>query len=77
MELDGSRYHFETGRRERDMRRDAALVALGWLVVRFSHQRLHEEPDAVRREVLATLAVRRRQLRIASPLISVPTRDIS
>lgn len=64
VELDGSQYHFETGRRERDMRRDAALVALGWLVVRFSHQRLHEEPDAVRREVLATLAVRRRQLRI-------------
>jgi len=65
VELDGSRYHFGTGRRERDMRRDAALGALGWLVVRFSHQRLHEEPDAVRRELLATLAVRRRQLRIA------------
>lgn len=65
VELDGSRYHFQTSRRERDMRRDAALVARGWLVVRFSHRRLHEEPDAVRREVLATLAVRRRQLGIA------------
>lgn len=65
VELDGSRYHFETGRPERDMRRDAALATLGWLVVRFSHRRLHEDPDGVRREVLATLEVRRRQLRIA------------
>ncbi len=62
IELDGSRYHFGFERRERDMRRDAALAALGWLVLRFSHRRLHEEPDAVRREILATLEVRRRQL---------------
>jgi len=47
------------------MRRDAALVTAGWLVVRFSHRRLHEERDAVRREVLATLEVRRCQLRVA------------
>ncbi len=65
VELDGSRYHFGDDQREQDMRRDAALVAAGWLVVRFSHRRLHQEPDAVRREVLATLEVRRRQLRIA------------
>lgn len=65
VELDGSRYHFGGERRERDMRRDAALAAAGWLVVRFSHRRLHEDPDGVRREVLATLDVRRRQLRIA------------
>jgi len=62
VELDGSRYHFGFESRERDMRRDAALAALGWLVLRFSHRRLHEEPDAVRREILATLEVRRTQL---------------
>jgi hypothetical protein len=32
VELDGSRYHFGGDRRERDMRRDAALVTAGWLV---------------------------------------------
>jgi len=66
VELDGSRYHFGFHQRERDMRRDAALAALGWLVLRFSHRRLHEEPNVVRREILATLAVRRKQLRSAS-----------
>ncbi len=62
IELDGSRYHFGFERREHDMRRDAALAALGWLVLRFSHRRLHEDPDTVCREILATLEVRRRQL---------------
>lgn len=64
VELDGSRYHFRDDQRERDMRRDAALATLGWLALRFSHRRLHEEPDVVRGEVLDTLAVRRRQLRL-------------
>lgn len=67
VELDGSRYHFREDQRERDMRRDAALVTLGWLVLRFSHRRLHEEPDGVRREVRATLEVRRRQLTLGPP----------
>lgn len=64
VELDGSRYHGGV-RREGDTRRDVALAVLGWLVLRYSHMRLHEEPDAVRREVLATLEVRRRQQGIA------------
>lgn len=62
VELDGSRYHYQPHQREHDMRRDAALAPLGWLVLRFSHQRLHDEPAEVRRELLATLAARRRQL---------------
>lgn len=62
VELDGSRYHFPTHLRERDMRRDVALSTLGWLVLRFSHRRLHEDPIGVRREVLATLETRRHQL---------------
>lgn len=65
VELDGARYHFQPHQREHDMRRDAALAPLGWLVLRFSHQRLHNEPTEVRRELLATLAARRRQLRAA------------
>ncbi len=63
VELDGAEYHGPKLRRERDLRRDAALAALGWLTVRFSHARLHAETEAVRRELRATLEVRRQQLR--------------
>ncbi len=43
------------------MRRDVALSTLGWLVLRFSHRRLHDDPHGVRAEVLATLEIRRHQ----------------
>jgi hypothetical protein len=46
--------------------RDAALAAVGILVVRFTYQRLTREPDAVRREVLAILAARRVQAEAGS-----------
>jgi very-short-patch-repair endonuclease len=57
-ELDGARWHASPRHRERDLRRDAALAALGILVVRFTHYRLVHEPEQVRREVLAILAAR-------------------
>jgi len=59
VELDGSAYH---GDRDRDSRRDIALAALGWLTLRFSHRRLHNETEPVRRELRITLEIRRRQL---------------
>lgn len=59
VELDGFAYH---ANRDSDQRRDLALAALGWLTLRFSHRRLHEETEAVRRELRATLETRRRQL---------------
>ncbi len=59
VELDGSAYH---GDRDRDSRRDIALAALGWLTLRFSHRRLHNETEPVRRELRTTLEIRRRQL---------------
>jgi very-short-patch-repair endonuclease len=62
VELDGAAYHGTPEQRERDMRRDAALSALGWIVLRFSYQRLHTDPDGVRNEVDAVLCTRRRQL---------------
>lgn len=62
VELDGAAFHGSPGQRERDIRRDAALAALGIQVVRFSHQRLFADPDGVRRELLEILAARRRQL---------------
>ena len=62
VELDGAAYHGSPDRRAQDVGRDAALAALGWVVLRFTYQRLHAEPDVVRREVLAVREVRRRQL---------------
>jgi very-short-patch-repair endonuclease len=58
VELDGAAFHGSASQRERDLRRDADLAAAGWLVVRFSHRRLHDEPDSCRRDLLAVLARR-------------------
>ncbi|MEV4757784.1 DUF559 domain-containing protein [Micromonospora sp. NPDC049559] len=58
-ELDGAATHGDLRQREIDLRRDAALAALGILVVRFTHRRLVRETAAVRQEVLAILAARR------------------
>ena len=53
VELDGAAFHGSREARERDLRRDAALAALGWVVLRFSYRRLMREPDACRAEILA------------------------
>jgi len=66
VELDGAAYHGEPGQRERDLRRDAALAALGFVTVRFSHVRLHTDPDGVRVQLVEVLAVRRRQLGVSA-----------
>lgn len=58
VELDGAAFHGSQEARERDLRRDAALAALGWVVLRFSYRRLMREPEACRAEILA--AYRRR-----------------
>jgi hypothetical protein len=58
VELDGAAFHGSHEARERDLRRDAALAAQGWLVLRFSYRRLLREPEACRAEILA--AYRRR-----------------
>jgi very-short-patch-repair endonuclease len=59
IELDGAAFHGDQIARERDIRRDVALAALGWVVLRFSYRRITTEPDACRREILAVLAARR------------------
>ena len=66
VEMDGAAFHGSPGQRERDIRRDAALAALGIQVIRFSHQRLFADPDGVRRELLEILAARRRQLGLSA-----------
>lgn len=60
VELDGAAYH---GDRERDLARDIALATHGWQTLRFTHRRLHSEPESVRREVAAVIAARRALLR--------------
>jgi very-short-patch-repair endonuclease len=52
VELDDAKHHFGPDHRERDMRRDAALAMLGWLTLRFSHNRLVTNTDQLRRELL-------------------------
>ncbi|MGE5761190.1 MAG: endonuclease domain-containing protein [Gemmatimonadota bacterium] len=58
IELDGATAHGLPGQRERDLRRDARLAALGWLTLRFSPQRLRLDRDAVRRETIEAIAAR-------------------
>jgi very-short-patch-repair endonuclease len=55
-ELDGAKWHASPQSRERDLRRDAALAARGYRVVRFTHERLTRHPAEVRAEILAILA---------------------
>lgn len=62
VELDGAAYHDGQAAREGDRRRDVLLAAEGWVVLRFGYRRLVDDLDAVRRELIAVLDVRRRQL---------------
>ncbi len=58
VELDGAAFHGSRAARERDLRRDSALAALGWVVLRFSYARLTSDPQGCRQEIEAV--VRRR-----------------
>jgi very-short-patch-repair endonuclease len=58
VEMDGAAFHGSAADRERDIRRDVALAALGWVVLRFSYRRLTQEPDACRREIVAVCRTR-------------------
>ncbi len=58
VELDGAQWHQSAGDRERDLRRDAQLMARGILVVRFTPAQLCD-PARVRAELRAILAQRR------------------
>jgi very-short-patch-repair endonuclease len=58
VELDGAAFHGSPEQRERDLRRDAALAAVGWLVLRFTYRRLVHEPEACRAEIAAVYRAR-------------------
>jgi hypothetical protein len=58
VELDGAAFHGSRQARERDLRRDTALAALGWVVLRFSYARLMADPEGCRREIEAVVRSR-------------------
>jgi very-short-patch-repair endonuclease len=53
IELDGDAWHSTVEQRETDRRRDSALVALGYLVIRAGYWRVLTEWDGLEQEVLA------------------------
>jgi len=74
VELDGAEHHFAPAQRERDMRRDERLAALGWVVVRLSWRRVRSDPEGVRRALRELLETRRGQLRGGGAVTSRPGR---
>jgi very-short-patch-repair endonuclease len=58
VEIDGWRYHGTRQAFERDRRKDAALQAAGYRVVRITYRRLRDEPIALSAQLGALLAVR-------------------
>jgi very-short-patch-repair endonuclease len=64
VELDGAAFHGSAEARERDTRRDAALAACGWVVLRFSYRRLTSDPEGCRREILEACRARRTLLAV-------------
>lgn len=62
IELDGAAFHGSRSAREKDLRRDSALAALGWVVLRFSYARLVSDPEACRREIEAVVRLRLTQV---------------
>ncbi len=53
IEVDGREWHDQEPQFEKDRARDARLVALGYLVVRFTYNRVMHDIDEVEREILA------------------------
>lgn len=60
IELDGAAYHRAPDQRERDLRRDAAVLAAGWATIRVGHRRAHAEPDVCREEIATAFWARLR-----------------
>jgi very-short-patch-repair endonuclease len=64
VELDGARYHTSPGDRRRDLARDTALAALGWVVLRFTYAEVVRDPEVVRAKILDVYRTRLAQLRV-------------
>ncbi|SEO79615.1 DUF559 domain-containing protein [Trujillonella endophytica] len=66
VELDGAKHHTSPEDRRRDLARDTALAAMGWVVLRFTYADVLRDPEGVRRRVLEVYAARAAQLRVGS-----------
>jgi hypothetical protein len=64
VELDGARHHTSPADRRKDLARDTALAALGWVVLRFTYADVRRDPELVRQRVLEVYATRAAQLRV-------------
>ena len=64
VELDGARHHTSPEDRRRDLARDTALAALGWVVLRFTYADVRRDPDGVRRRIVEVYLARAKQLRV-------------
>lgn len=62
VEFDGAASHASAAQRENDLRRDAWLASLGWLILRFTYRRLTTDTQGVRQEIRSAYEVRRSQL---------------
>ena len=58
IEVDGQDWHDRPSTFEEDRRRDAALVAMGFVVMRFSYKRVMLDLDGVLAEILAVIGRR-------------------
>ena len=64
VELDGARHHTSPEDRRRDLARDSALAALGWVVLRFTYAEVLRDPAGVRAKLLEVYRMRQSQLRV-------------
>jgi hypothetical protein len=71
VEFDGAAFHSDPEARQRDLRRDAALAALGWVVLRFSYEDVTRRPRRCATQIAA--AYRQRQRLIDVPQAGMPT----
>ena len=55
VETDGLQYHRTPGQQVKDRRRDQALVAVGFIVLRFTHAQVRHEPEHVAATLRAVL----------------------
>ena len=58
IEADGFRWHGSPERWRRDIRRENRLKLLGWTILRFSWQDVHERPEVVASQIRAALESR-------------------
>jgi very-short-patch-repair endonuclease/predicted transcriptional regulator of viral defense system len=64
VETDGLRYHRTPSAQLRDARRDRAHVTAGMTPLRFTHYEVRYEPGRVRAELVKTVAMLRRRIRL-------------